>query len=151
MVIIPPTTGPPAAATPYTNPIAPTYKGSLSVGSEAAKRATAPLMRPAPPQPVTARPRMKAVEVGLTAQRTDPDSNMASDARNTNLTLKVLYKRPKMSWKAHRVIRYAEPYHCTKLLATEKLEVDLKTYTDVGQRPELVCNLRNSRGDDSFI
>jgi hypothetical protein len=70
-----------------------------------------PENRPAVPIPAMARPTMKAVELGATAQIKLPISKMKTAPRYASLTLKSLYTVPYMGCRAVVVSRYAEPYH----------------------------------------
>ena len=70
----------------------------------------APDMMPADPSPATARPMMKATEVGAAPQMAEPISNSAMAVRKTALMLKKVYSLPYISWKAELVSRYALPY-----------------------------------------
>lgn len=65
---------------------------------------------PADPSPATARPMMKATELGAAPQRAEPASNSVMADRNTTLMLKKVYNLPNMSWKAELLSRYALPY-----------------------------------------
>jgi hypothetical protein len=59
--------------------------------------------------PAMARPTMKAVEFGATAQSRLPTSKTKMAARYVHLTENVLYMAPYMGCNAVAVRRYAEP------------------------------------------
>ena len=73
----------------------------------------APDIRPAPPTPATALPRIRATELGAAAQTMDPTSKMSSADRNTHLVENSAYSLPKNSCRHAMVTRYAEPYQPT--------------------------------------
>lgn len=68
------------------------------------------------PIPATARPTIKAVDVGATAQIKLPNSKMATAIKNIVLTLKLLYSLPYSGCSAVVVSRYALPYQPMSLV-----------------------------------
>ena len=70
--------GPATLAMPYIPPIRPIYAGRCRRGTLTEMMSTAPLKIPAEPIPATARPIIRAVEVGATPQMREPSSKMKS-------------------------------------------------------------------------
>ena len=81
------TRGPATEAMPYMPPISPKKIGRLTRGTVLAIVTRAPVKIPADPSPATARPTMKAVEVGATPQTKEPSSKMNNATRKTHLML----------------------------------------------------------------
>jgi len=73
----------------------------------------APDAIPAPPAPAIARPTIRAVLLGATAQMRLPSSKMAIERRKTVLRGKYLYALPQVDWKEATVRKNAEPYQPT--------------------------------------
>lgn len=62
-------------------------RGSAYMGSKSTQAyMKTPVTIPEAPQPATALPRMKAVEVGAEAHTTSPSPRMATEATKTHLT-----------------------------------------------------------------
>lgn len=70
----------------------------------------APDTMPATPIPETARPRIRANELGAAPHTTEPTSNNSSDAKNTHFTSNSAYSLPNSSWKQHVAMRYDDGY-----------------------------------------
>jgi hypothetical protein len=76
-VITPPRSGPIIDAMPYTDPTAAVYIDLSRNGTAFAIIIRTPLTTPDAPLPATARPTIRAGELGLTAQISDPSSKSA--------------------------------------------------------------------------
>src|SRR4051812_25324648 len=75
----------------------------------------APENIPADPTPATARPTIRALDVGAEPHTADPTSKIKMAVKKTVLILKNVYSFPKNSCRAHVVKRYDEPYQPTSL------------------------------------
>jgi hypothetical protein len=53
---------------------------------------------------------MKALDVGATADSSDPVSKMSRLSMKIRLIENMVYILPNMNWNAHEVSRYAEAY-----------------------------------------
>lgn len=69
-----------------------------------------PEVTPAAPNPAMARPTMRAVEVGATAQTRLPTSKMATEVKYTGFVEKNLYALPHTDWNTPVVTRKPLPY-----------------------------------------
>jgi hypothetical protein len=69
--------------------MSPKNAGRLLTRTVCAIVTSAPVKIPALPRPATARPTIKAVDVGARAQTRDPTSKMKTAMRRTHLTLKM--------------------------------------------------------------
>ena len=90
----PPSKGPPTDATPYMLVIMDIYIGLLFRGTMCPPIVRLPENMPDAPTPETARPMMKAVELGAVAHMMEPVSKSARAARKMILILKYVYSLP---------------------------------------------------------
>ena len=77
----PPSKGPATDAMPHMPPIKPKARGLCRSGRVYARMTIEPENKPAVPMPATARPTMKAVELGATAHTRLPTSKMNTATR----------------------------------------------------------------------
>lgn len=70
---------------PYTAPMLPMYNALFSIGVVCIMITTVPPEIPAAPMPATARPKMKAVELGAAPQMAEPTSKRTTAAEKTSL------------------------------------------------------------------
>lgn len=85
----------------------------FSAGGALSLTVKAPVKIPADPSPETARPIMRAIELGETAETIEPISNIPSAERNIHLMLNSAYSLPYINWKQQEVRRYDDPYQPT--------------------------------------
>ncbi|KAL8789124.1 MAG: hypothetical protein Q9195_006990 [Heterodermia aff. obscurata] len=81
----PPSNGPATDAIPNTDPKIPWYTGLFANGIIFTIMIIAPFIMPAAPNPDTARPTMKALDVGAAPQSTEPISKMTIMLKKTHL------------------------------------------------------------------
>lgn len=84
----PPIRGPATEARPYMPPISPVNIGLFTSGTAYAIMTRAPENIPADPTPATARPMIRATEVGAAPQMTEPTSKIKIAVKYTHLMLK---------------------------------------------------------------
>ncbi|KFY42780.1 hypothetical protein V494_02248 [Pseudogymnoascus sp. VKM F-4513 (FW-928)] len=89
-VISPPSVGPRTDATPYILVTIPTNRGLWRICTVLATITRPPQKIPAAPNPATALPIMKAVELGAAAHTTEPTSNMAMAVMKVNFKSKYV-------------------------------------------------------------
>lgn len=73
--------GPMIEAMPNMDPMRPTYMGLFSSGTICVRISDEPEKMPAEPMPATARPIMKAVELGAAPQIAEPTSKTTTPTR----------------------------------------------------------------------
>ena len=113
LVKAPPINGPAKLAIENVAPSTPMYMARFWGATDRAMMVYTPLMTPAPPIPVNARPTMRVMEFCETAQISEPISRTEIGSRKTSFSGQNRYSLPQMFWKTAMVMKKPDPYHPT--------------------------------------